>query len=46
MTIFVFCVNLMVAAFILTTAVGISTLVIGSIGIALEAWKRRADNER
>lgn len=45
MAIFVFCVNLLVAGFIFTTAVEISTLVIGSVGVAVEAWNRRTDNE-
>ncbi len=45
MAIFVFCMNLLVAGFILTFAVEISTLLLGSIGVALEAWKRRAGNE-
>lgn len=40
MAIFVFCVNIMVAAFLLTTAVEISTLLIGGIVWALE---KRAD---
>lgn len=45
MAIFVFCVNLLVAGFILTFIVEISTLLIGSIGVAVEAWKRRKGNE-
>lgn len=44
MAIFVFCVNLLVAGFALVFAVEISTLVIGSLGVAVEAWKRRTDN--
>lgn len=44
MAIFVFCMNLIVAAFILVFAVEISMLVIGSLGVAVEAWKRRRGN--
>lgn len=39
MAIFVFCVNLTVAAFMLTTAVEISTLLIGGIVWAL-GWRK------
>lgn len=38
MAIFVFCMNLLVAAFVLVFAVEISTLLIGSVGVVLEAW--------
>ena len=41
MAIFVFCMNLLVAGFMLTFAVEISTLVIGSLGLAVEWWKGR-----
>lgn len=41
MAIFVFCMNLLVAGFILTFAVEISTLVVGSLAWAVDWWKGR-----
>lgn len=44
MTVFVFCVNLLVAAFILVFIVEIFTLLLGSLGAVLKVWKRRHGN--
>lgn len=44
MNIFVFCVNLIVAVFILAVVAEISTLLIGSLVYALEWWKARVNN--
>lgn len=44
MAIFVFCVNLLVAAFILTFAVEISTLLIGSLVYAVDCVRNRRED--
>ena len=44
MDIFVFFVNILTAAFILTFIAEISTLLIGSLMFALELWKRGNNN--
>ena len=44
MAIFVLCMNLLVAAFILTFVAEFVTLLMGSLVYALEYWKRRHGN--
>lgn len=41
MAFFVFCMNLLVAGFGLVFAAEITTLVVGSVGVALDCWKGR-----
>lgn len=44
MTIFVFCVNLLVAAFVLTFIAEISTLMIGGLMLTFDCIKNRRTN--